>query len=182
MKKEVESKLLDNEKAIQKWIDEEPKTRCLIFGLEFIDYKREVQFGSSRFDILTEQSGSEHVIIEMKSPNVDVFEEKTTQLKNGTKREFIISKDLAEAIPQTIKYFREYEGGNEETFQKIGADKKKPHKALIIIGRRKEDPIWQQHYSDLNNRISGIEILTYDHLIEKMTNQIKNLKELKELK
>lgn len=112
LKEELKSKLLDNEQTVQKWIKEEPKTRCLIFGLEFIDYKREVQFGNSRFDVLTEQSGSEHVIIEMKSPNVDVFEEKTTTLKNGIKKDYIISKDLAEAIPQTIKYFREYEDSN----------------------------------------------------------------------
>ena len=77
------------------------------------------------------------------------------------------------------KYFKEYDGGNEETFQKVGTDKKKAHKALIIIGRKKKDPIWQQYFSDLNNRISGIEILTYDHLTEKMANQIKNLKELR---
>lgn len=175
----LKSRLLENESVIQQWIDEEPKTRCLIFGLEFVDYKREVQFGNSRFDILTEQSGMEHVIIEMKSPNVKVFEEKTTQLKNGIKKEFVFSKDLAEAIPQTIKYFREYENSNDETFQKAGSERKKPHKALIVIGRKISDTIWQQHFSDLNNRISGIEILTYDHLIEKMENQIKNLKELK---
>ena len=179
LKEELKSKLSDNEKTVQQWIDEEPKTRCLIFGLEFIDYKREVQFGNSRFDVLTEQSGSEHVIIEMKSPNVKVFEEKITELKHGTKKDFIISKDLAEAIPQTIKYFREYEGSNDETFQKAGSERKKPHKALIVIGRKISDTIWQQHFTDLNNRISGIEILTYDHLIEKMENQIKNLKELK---
>lgn len=178
LKEELSKKLNSGEKEIQQWIDEKSKLRCLIFGLEFIDYKREVQFGNSRFDILTEQSGTEHVIIEMKSPNVDVFEEKITQLKNGVKKDFIISKDLAEAIPQTIKYFREYENGNVETFQKAGADKKRPYKALIIIGRKKIDPIWQEHFVDLNNRISGIDILTYDHLIEKMDNVIINLKSL----
>lgn len=179
LKDQLKGKLSENESAIQKWIDEEPKTRCLLFGLEFIDYKREAQFGNSRFDILTEQSGSEHVIIEMKSPNVNVFDEKTVQLKNGVKKEYVLSKDLAEAIPQTIKYFREYEEANDETFQKSGTKRKKPHKALIIIGRKINDPIWQQHFTDLNNRISGIEILTYDHLIEKIENQINNLRELK---
>ena len=178
LKKELNNKLNDNEKSIQQWIDEKPKTRCLIFGLEFIDYKREVQFGNSRFDVLTDQSGTEHIIIEMKSPNVLVFEEKNTKLKNGEKREFILSKNLAEAIPQAIKYFREYEHSNEETFQKAGAKRKKPNKAIIVIGRKVEDELWQQNFTDLNNRISGIEILTYDHLIEKMSNQITNLKNL----
>lgn len=178
LREELNNKLTDNEKTIQSWIDEEPKIRCLIFGLEFIDYKREVQFGNSRFDVLTEQSDSEHVIIEMKSPNCDVFKEKRSQLKHGTKTDYFISEDLAEAIPQTIKYFREYENSNHETMRKAGITQKIPHKALIIIGRKKDDPIWQEHFSDLNNRISGIEILTYDHLMDKMKNQIDNLKKL----
>jgi hypothetical protein len=181
LKNDLQNKLSLNEKEIQRWIDNEPKIRCLIFGLEFIDYKREVQFGNSRFDLLTEQSGTDHVIIEMKSPNVQIFEEKNKTLKNGLKKEFIISRDLAEAIPQTIKYFREYESGNDETWQKVGTTRKRLHKALIIIGRKEVDPIWQQHFCDLNNRISGIEILTYDHLVEKMGNQINNLKELNDL-
>ncbi len=178
LKVELENQLNYNEKMIQNWIDQQPKIRCLIFGLEYVDYKREVQFGNSQFDILTEQSGTDHVIIEMKSPNADVFKFKQTQLKNGVKTDYILSGDLAEAIPQTIKYLREYERSNSEDFQRVGVERKIPHKALIIIGRKRVDQVWQQHYNDLNHRISGIEILTYDHLIEKMSNQIQNLKNL----
>lgn len=179
LKTQLESKLSGNEKDIQKWIDENKKIRCMIFGLEFIDYKREVSFGNSRFDVLTEQSGLEHVIIEMKSPSADLFDVVTKLTSNGKKDEYIISPDLSEAIPQVIKYFDEYKRENEETFKKNGVSKKKISKAIIIIGKnKKDDPIWQEHFNGLRHRLSGIEILTYDHLIEKMSNQIDNLKAL----
>lgn len=172
--------LLDkNEKAVQNWLDEDPILRCLIFGLEYVDYKREAGFGNSKFDVLTDISGTEHVIIELKSPNKDFFTISKIQLKNGFKSEYSISPDLAEAIPQTLKYFRDYENETEETFIKNGTTHKKVPKAIIVIGRNiKDDKIWQDHYCDLANRVAGIEMLTYDHLIEKMRNQLENLKNL----
>lgn len=174
------SGLLDqSETAVQKWLDEDPKVRCLVFGLEYVDYKRETPFGNSQFDVLTDISGTEHVIIELKSPNKPVFETKVRTLKNGTKTDYALSADLAEAIPQVIKYFREYERETSETFIKNGTEEKKVPKAIIVIGRNiKDDPVWQDHYCDLRNRIAGIEILTYDHLVEKLENQIKNLEGL----
>lgn len=174
------SNLLDKgEKDVQGWIDKDPNNRCLIFGLEFVDYKRETQFGNSQFDVLSDISGTEHVIIELKSPNKEVFNIIEKKLKNGIKNEYILSSDLSEAIPQVIKYFREYERENSETFIKNGTKQKKVPKAIILIGRnKKDDPVWQENYCDLRSRISGIEILTYDHLIEKLENQIKNLKSL----
>jgi Domain of unknown function (DUF4263) len=179
LKTQLEGNLTQNEKNLQKWIDENRKVRCMIFGLEFIDYKREVSFGNSRFDILTEQSGLDHVIIEMKSPNVKLFDVVTKTTANGTKDEYIISKDLGEAIPQVIKYFDEYDRENDETFKKNGVSKKKISKAIILIGRNEKDnPVWQEHFNRLRHRLSGIEMLTYDHLVEKIGNQIENLKML----
>lgn len=183
LKKQLEEKLAGSEKEVQKWIDENRQVRCLIFGLEYIDYKREVSFGNSRFDLLTEQSGTHHVIIEMKSPNVDLFETVSKKTTNGQKDEYIISSDLAEAIPQIIQYFEEYNRETEVTFKKNGVQKKSIAKGIIIIGRnKKDDPIWQSHYNGLCHRLSGVEILTYDHLVEKMSNQIENLKSLSDTK
>lgn len=177
LKKQLSSKLTGNEKDIQNWIDENKKIRCMIFGLEFIDYKREISFGNSRFDVLTEQSGLEHIIIEMKSPSAEVFDKIKKTTSNGVKEDYIISSGLAEAIPQVIKYFDEYSRENDETFKKNGVLKKKVSKAIIVIGRnKKDDSIWQENFNRLRHRLSGIEILTYDHLIEKMSNQIENLK------
>jgi hypothetical protein len=167
------------EMDVQQWLDENPKVRCLIFGLEYIDYRRETTFGNSKFDILTDVSGTEHVIIELKSPNKPVFQIRTIPLKNGVKKDYCLSPDLAEAIPQAIKYFAEYARESKETFRKNGTDQKKVPKVIIVIGRNvKDDPIWQDHYCDLRSRIAGIEILTYDHLIEKMQNQVTNLTKL----
>ncbi len=177
LKTQLEGNLTNNERNLQSWIDENKKVRCMIFGLEFIDYKREVSFGNSRFDILTEQSGLDHVIIEMKSPNVGLFDVVRKSTNNGEKEEYIISKDLGEAIPQVIKYFDEYQRENDETFKKNGVLKKRVSKAIILIGRNEKDNIvWQEHFNRLRHRLSGIEILTYDHLVEKIGNQIENLK------
>ena len=179
LKNDLASLLDKTERDVQNWIDAEPRSRCLIFGLEFIDYKREVTFGNSRFDLLTEQSGTDHVVIEMKSPNVEVFDIKNKQLKNGVKEEYALSADLAEAIPQVINYFDEYKREDDVTFKKNGVVKRHISKGIIVIGRnKKDDLVWQKHFCNLRHRISGIEIMTYDHLIEKMENQINNLKTL----
>lgn len=176
---ELQGLLDKSEKEVREWLDKNPKINCLIFGLEYVDYKREVTFGNSQFDVLTDISGTEHVIIELKSPNRLVFQVQIRRLKNGTKTDYILSPDLAEAIPQTIKYFREYEREPAETFIKNGTEHKKVPKAIIVIGRnQKDNPVWQDHYCDLRNRIAGIEILTYDHLVEKIQNQIVNLRQL----
>jgi len=81
--KEYKQFLIDNldknESFIQSWLDEENgkyrKQRCLIFGIEFIDHKREGELDRKRFDILTRASlsSNEYVIIELKSPKNDVF-------------------------------------------------------------------------------------------------------------
>jgi hypothetical protein len=176
LKRQLETKLSGNEMTVQNWIDENRKIRCLVFGLEFVDYKREVSFGNSRFDLLMEQTGEYHVIIELKSPSAELFDVVIKKTTHGEKAEYIISKDLAEAIPQIIKNFGEYERENEVTFKKNGVKKKEVSKGIIVIGRsKKDDPIWQEYYNNLCHRLSGIEILTYDHLLSKISNQITNL-------
>ena len=179
LKKDLTDRLSQNETTIQNWLDKKPKINCLIFGLEYIDYKRETQFGNSFFDLLTEQTGTEHVIIELKSPNVELFKIKRVQTKNGQKCEYVLSEDLSEAIPQIIKYFDEYKRENDESFKKNGVQREKVSKGIIVIGRNHtDDSVWQEHFIALRHRLSGIEILTYDHLIEKMERTITNLKSL----
>jgi hypothetical protein len=113
----------------------------------------------------------------MKSPNVKLFDVGRKPTNNGEKEEYVISKDLGEAIPQVIKYFDEYQRENDETFKKNGVLKKRVSKAIILIGRNEKDnTVWQEHFNRLRHRLSGIEILTYDHLVEKIGNQIENLK------
>ena len=55
-KKFLEENLDKNETYIQNWLDENDaqfrKQRCLIFGLEFTDHKREGELSSKRFDLL----------------------------------------------------------------------------------------------------------------------------------
>ncbi|MDZ7693965.1 MAG: hypothetical protein U5K69_23080 [Balneolaceae bacterium] len=81
----LKNNLNKNETFIQDWLDEKDgkyrKQRCLIFGLEFIDHKREGELSRKRFDILTRSSMSknEYVIFELKSPSDEIFRVREAQ-------------------------------------------------------------------------------------------------------
>lgn len=195
----LENNLDKNEEFIQKWIDgkldnegnninsenEERKkiarSRCLIFGLEFISHKREGQISSKQFDILTRisQGKNDYVLIELKAPSGDVFSTKPKENQNeGESTEYSLSADVSRAIPQISDYRNLLENGTEVEWQKIGLPKGKISKCLIVIGIKKEDPVWLEHFLNLRRNLSStIEILTYTDLIQKLETIIKNLKD-----
>ncbi len=176
-----------NEKFIQDWLDEEDgkyrKQRCLIFGIEFIDHKREGELGRKRFDILTRASlnSSEYVIIELKSPKDNVFkivEKQSSQ--GGTSVEYHLSPEISRAIPQILRYKSKFESKTEDDddLKRIGIEKGLVKKCIIIIGQKSNDPIWIDHFVNLKNNLSNtLEIWTYSDLIEKLEITIKNLEE-----
>ena len=195
----LEKNLDKDETFIQNWIDgkinndgqlsnleEEEikkvkKSRCLIFGLEFISHKREGVISSKKFDILTRisQGKNDYVLIELKSPNGDVFKTVTKSNQNeGESVEYHLSDDTSRAIPQISDYRNLLENATEVEWQKIGLAKGKVSKCLIIIGTKKEDPVWSEHFLSLRKNLSStIEILTYTDLVQKLETTIKNLKE-----
>ena len=195
----LENNLDKNETFIQDWIDgkisneglsnnledEErkkvTKSRCLIFGLEFISHKREGQISSKEFDILTKisQGKNDYVLIELKSPNKNTFKIVEKDNPNGGKStEYHLSDDISRAIPQISDYRSLLENATETEWQKIGLPKGKISKCLIIIGTKTEDPVWLGHFSNLRRNLSStIEILTYTDLIDKLDITIKNLRE-----
>lgn len=179
------SKNLDSDETkIQKWLDEKNgmyrKQRCLIFGMEYIDPKREGQLSTSRrFDILAEQNCDNHVIIELKSPKANIF--KITKKKNkngGYTTDYSISPELARAIPQVLGYKTEYERLKPDEMQKLGLNEKKiVSECIIVIGKRVDDPLWKEHFNNLQKNVA-VRILTYSDLIDKMENTIQNLKNM----
>ena len=60
-----------SETDVQNWLDENGskyrQQRCLIFGLEYIDFKREGNTSGKRFDVLTRVGSKyiDHVLIEL---------------------------------------------------------------------------------------------------------------------
>lgn len=180
-----------NESFIQGWLDEENgkyrKQRCLIFGLEFIDHKREGELSRKRFDILTRSSmnNNEYALIELKSPCDDIFKiiEKETS-NGGTSVEYHLSPQLSRAIPQILRYKSKFEKLPEDNddLRRIGLPKGEIKKCIILLGKKNDDPVWVDHFKSLKNNLGGgLEILTYSDLIEKLDVTIKNLEENLEL-
>jgi hypothetical protein len=181
----INDNLHQNESKIQNWLDEDNgkyrKQRCLIFGMDYIDPKREGEIHMrKRFDILAEQNLENHVIIELKSPSAGIFKVVETENKNsGKTTEYSISPELSRAIPQILSYKRQYEQMSEEEVQAIGINQKRSvSECIIVIGQRKDnDKVWKQHFNDLQKSIN-VKILTYNDLIDKMNNTILNLDNL----
>mgnify|MGYP001591101343 CR=1 FL=1 len=198
-KKFLENNLDKEESFIQDWIDGKisdegtpnnledderkkvKKSRCLIFGLEFISHKREGVVSSKKFDILTRisQGKNDYVLIELKSPNSDVFKTVTkTNQNDGESVEYHLSDDTSRAIPQISDYRSLLENATEVEWQKIGLTKGKISKCLIIIGTKKDNVVWSEHFLSLRKNLSStIEILTYTDLVQKLETTINNLKE-----
>ncbi|KKQ20430.1 MAG: hypothetical protein US35_C0039G0002 [Parcubacteria group bacterium GW2011_GWA2_37_10] len=157
------------------------KSRCLIFGLEFISHKREGQVSSKQFDILTRisQGKNDYVLIELKSPSSDVFKVKTKNNDNGgTSEEYHLSDDIARAIPQISEYRHLLDNASDIEWQRIGLVRGKISKCLIVIGTKRDDAVWSEHFLSLRKNLSStIEILTYTDLIQKLETTIRNLRE-----
>ena len=66
---------------------------------------------------------------------------------------------------------------SEEKIEELGiSEKKKVSDCIIVIGQRKENKVWKENFNDLKDNIK-IKIWTYNDLIDRMTNTIRNLKE-----
>ena len=178
----VKNNLHQNETFFQNWIDENKgeyrKKRCLMFGIEYIDPKREGEFDRKRFDILATQNRERHVLIELKSPTAKIFEvDDTPNLNDGVATTYMLSREMARAIPQILQYKRLYENMGPETVERLGiAQKKEISECIIVIGQRDKGTVWAENFKSLCNS-TIIKIVTYTDLIEKIENTITNLEE-----
>jgi hypothetical protein len=181
----LKNNLSKSESDIQNWLDEQNRKyineRCLIFGLELTAPKREGCLNGKRFDILTDNSKDGHVIFELKSPNSEVFNITKKEIANeGTSSTYSLSDDLSRAIPQILSYREWYDNAKSEELDKLGIKKKKNIvNCVIVIGTyKKEDQTWIDNYKRLKRVLSGIDILTYTEIIERVENAIRNLEEI----
>jgi hypothetical protein len=184
LKEFVKSNLDKGETFFQNWLDEDNgkyrRKRCLIFGIEYIDPKREGEImGRKRFDILATQNRENHILIELKSPTAEIFEiDTTTNHNQGELTSYKISRELSRAIPQILGYRKWYQQLNSEKLQELGiTTKKEISECIIVIGTRKEnDLVWKENFNGFCDSMS-IKIWTYNDLIDKMENTIQNLEE-----
>lgn len=173
------------ETDVQNWIDEDNhryrQQRCLIFGLEYINFKREGSVSSKRFDVLTRVGSKyiDHVLIELKSPCDDIFDISTSATVNDNTSEYKIHKELARAIPQILEYKSTLESkpGGDPELEKLGIYEK-PHigKCIIVIGKHRNDLRWKQNRENLVRSLnSNLEVWTYTELLNKLKSTIENL-------
>jgi hypothetical protein len=179
-----------SETDVQNWIDEDDhkfrQQRCLIFGLEYIDFKREGSVNSKNFDVLTRVGSKyiDHVVIELKSPSDNIFEVTTADTINEPTGTYKIHKQLSRAIPQILEYKSALESkqpGDAE-LEKLGIFKK-PYigKCIIVIGKHTDNPRWLLNRENLVRSLnSGLEIWTYTELLNKLDATIQNLERIKE--
>lgn len=179
-----------SETEVQNWIDEDDhkyrQQRCLIFGLEYIDFKREGSTSSKNFDVLTRVGSKyiDHVLIELKSPSDDIFEITSNETINEPTDKYKIHKELARAIPQILEYKSSLEAkapGDAE-LEKLGIfNKPRIGKCVVVIGKHSDNPRWVQNRENLVRSLnSSLEIWTYTELLNKLDATIANLERIKE--
>jgi hypothetical protein len=177
-----------SETDVQNWIDEDDhmhrRERCVIFGLEYIDFKREGNNSSKRFDVLTRvgEKDVERVLIELKCPSDDIFDIKTTQTANGSSEEYHLHSKIARAIPQILEYRSTLENKNpgDPELTALGINEKiKIKKCIIIVGKNSNDQRWIQNRANLSGSLSSVlEIWTFDDLLNKLDSTITNIEQL----
>ena len=178
------------ETDVQNWLDEDGhkfrQQRCMIFGLEYIDFSREGSVNSKNFDLLTRVGSKhiDHVLIELKSPGDDIFKITRHDTINNQTSTYQIHDHLARAIPQILEYksaLESKEPGDAE-LEKLGIQGK-AHigKCIIVIGKHSEDTRWLQNRKNLVRSLgSTLEIWTYSELLDKLSSTIENLERIKE--
>lgn len=175
---------------VQNWLDEDGhkyrQQRCMIFGLEYIDFQREGSVSSKKFDVLTRVGSKyiDHVLIELKSPADDIFEVTQSGSINNPTSTYQIHKHLARAIPQILEYKSTLEAkpAGDAELEKLGIkDKAHIGKCIIVIGKHSDDARWKQNRENLVRSLgSTLEIWTYSELLNKLSSTIENLERIKE--
>ena len=194
--KNYQSKLqefIDNDASetdVQNWLDEDGhkyrQQRCLIFGLEYIDFKREGSSSSKHFDVLTRVGSKDvdHVLIELKSPADNIFKVTEATTINDTTSTYQIHDHLARAIPQVLEYksILEAKPAGDPELEKLGINGR-AHigKCIVVIGKHNDDSRWLQNRENLIRSLgSTLEIWTYDELLNKLTSTIENLERIRD--
>lgn len=176
-----------SETDVQNWLDEDDhqyrSERAMIFGLEFIEHKREGGISGNRYDLLTRigTHAEERVLIELKSPSADIFQTHTRETVNDPVSEYRFSQELSRAIPQILEYKRTLEErhAGDPDLQRIGEEQAVYiTKCIIVIGSNQEDPRWRANLRSIREAYnSRLEIWTYTDLVNKLDATIANLKQ-----
>lgn len=150
----------NNEESVyQKWCEKHPWS----FGNAYLVNQEDVRNISNHDNldiVLSNVIAGYRDIVELKRPDMDVI------YFDSAHRNYYFSSDVSKAIGQCHRYI--------DVFQEVASKGLRDHpemvayypKATIVIGRSFD---WseekQKGLYGLNNRLSGIKIMTYDHLL-----------------
>lgn len=139
-----------------------------IFGPEYKSVYHEEKLGlHERTDFLLQRINDYHDIIELKSPQFELFVEKD---KRGAKFYMKMSAELKNAISQMMYYLKDYNVLYLSQKEQLGYDVLLP-KGIIVIGRTKDDE--REAIRVHNSYLNSIQIITYDELLERVRNAFK---------
>lgn len=179
-----------SETEVQNWLDEDNhkyrQQRCMIFGLEYIDFQREGSVSSKRFDVLTRVGSKyiDHVLIELKSPSDNMFDIDMSDTINYPTGQYRINEPLARAIPQILEYksILDDKSAGDPDLERLGVNGKAYiGKCIIVIGKHSDDARWMQNRKNFVKSLgSTLEIWTYTELLDKLNSTIENLERIKE--
>tara|TARA_Y100000310_G_scaffold344754_1_gene459272 strand:+ start:4632 stop:5552 length:921 start_codon:yes stop_codon:yes gene_type:complete len=162
-------KLLRRKKRKEKELQKFLYKQYWMFGSHYKSVHKEKWAGmKGRNDFLIEKEAGYFDIVELKKPEHSLF----TKGKLPT-----MSKDLKNAISQMAKYFDYYHKHYLSHKEQTKMDILYP-KGIIVIGRRneKEKEVLKAHELIWGSKV---EILTYDDILDRAKQSIKNIKKRK---
>lgn len=150
---------MTDESAYQRWCDE----HSWAFGNAYVlkDSVREITPGDHIDIMLSTIMVGYRDIVELKRPDMDVL------LYDGRHRNYYFASELSKAIGQCHRYL--------DVLHEMAAKGLRDHpeivayypRATIVIGRSSD---WEERklraLHGLNQRLSGISVMTYDHLLQ----------------
>lgn len=183
----LENNLGSSEQDIQNWLDEDDKKhkwRMMIFGLEYNNHLSQKNDASGkRLDIFMSNNPDKNnlIIVELKSPNCDIFSINEITKPDGTKSSsYELSDHLSRAIPQVLGYKRDLEALTQTKKDDYNLPSEYIiSKCIIVIGSNDKlaNSTAKQKFKDFRESFnSGLEIWTYSDLISKINITIENLK------
>jgi hypothetical protein len=159
-------------KDIQNWLFEHQ----WVFGPNYLDGSREeLDRIGNQIDFVLQRYDTFYDIIELKLPSAKLFigtGEKKSQKRLS--RKFKISGEVKDAISQLFGYLEEFELDKTNKFyEDPKKDMYKP-KGIIVIGRSQGNE--KRALKTVNAYLHGIEIYTYDDLLNSAENFVRLIK------
>lgn len=153
----------------QEWLE----SHTWFFGPKYLDQEPKKDWFGDEFDFMLQRYDTFYDVIELKPPNEKLFVGKG----ESPSKPLSPSSTLKKSISQVIEYLEKVSGLASYEYYRGGNYTLKPE-GIIVIGRSKNTKEKEEKKRVvLNSYLHGIQIITYDNLLEKARNFVKMLEE-----